>query len=94
MKPASALAIYLLFWSLTLFAVLPFGVRTSDEAGEKPVPGQADSAPHNPMLLRKIVWTTVIATALFALFYANYVAGWLVLSDIPGWADKGPYQPG
>ena len=94
MKPASALAIYLLFWSLTLFAVLPFGVRTSDEAGEKPVPGQADSAPQNPMLLRKLGWTTVIATALFALFYANYVAGWLVLSDIPGWADKGPYQPG
>ena len=69
-------------------------MRTSDEAGEKPVPGQADSAPHNPMLLRKLGWTTVIATALFALFYANYVAGWLVLSDIPGWADKGPYQPG
>lgn len=93
MKPASALAIYLLFWSLTLFAVLPFGVRTSDEAGEDSVPGQADSAPHNPMLARKLVWTTVIATALFALFYANYTAGWLLLQDIPGWADKGPYRP-
>jgi predicted secreted protein len=93
MKPASALAIYLLFWSLTLFAVLPFGVRTSDEAGEKIIPGQADSAPHNPMLLKKLVWTTAIATVLFALFYANYVAGWVQLGDIPGWADKGPYKP-
>ena len=93
MKPASALAIYLLFWSLTLFAVLPFGVRTSDEAGEKTILGQADSAPHNPMLLRKLVWTTVIATALFAAFYANYVAGWVRLGDIPGWADTGPYRP-
>lgn len=93
MKPASAIAIYLLFWSLTLFAVLPFGVRTADEAGEEPVPGQADSAPHNPMLLRKLAWTTVIATALFALFLANYVAGWVELGDIPGWADRGPYKP-
>ena len=69
-------------------------VRTADEAGEKPVPGQADSAPHNPMLLRKLAWTTVIATALFALFLANYVAGWVQLEDIPGWADRGPYRPG
>jgi predicted secreted protein len=45
------------------------------------------------MLWAKIKWTTVIATALFGLFYANYVAGWVVMADIPGWADKGPYRP-
>jgi predicted secreted protein len=93
MKPASALAIYLLFWSLTLFAVLPFGVRTADEAGQEPVPGQADSAPQNPMLARKLVWTTLISAALFALFYANYSFGWIGLDDIPGWENKGPYHP-
>ena len=94
MKPASAIAIYLLFWSLTLFAVLPFGVRTSRELGQEPVPGQADSAPHNPMLRKKLLWTTIISTSLFVLFYANYVAGWVLLADIPGWKDSGPYQPG
>jgi predicted secreted protein len=93
MKPVSIIAIYLLFWSITLFAVLPFGVRTAREEGRDPVPGEADSAPANPMLLAKIKWTTVIATALFALFYANYVQGWVVMSDIPGWAEKGPYKP-
>ncbi len=93
MKPASAIAIYLLFWSLTLFAVLPFGVRTTREQGQEPVPGEADSAPHNPMLGRKLLWTTIISTTLFALFYANYVAGWLVLDDIPGWENSGPYKP-
>jgi len=92
MKPASAIAIYLLFWSLTLFAVLPFGVRTTRELGHDPIPGEADSAPHNPMLGKKLLWTTVISTALFALFYANYVAGWLVLEDIPGWENSGPYN--
>jgi predicted secreted protein len=93
MKPASALAIYLLFWALTLFAVLPFGVRTADEAGQEPVPGQADSAPQNPMLVKKLIWTTVIATLLFALFLANYVNGWIGLDDIPGWQRSGPYRP-
>ena len=41
MKPVSIIAIYLLFWSITLFAVLPFGVRTTREAGREPM--QRDS---------------------------------------------------
>ncbi|MEY2884880.1 MAG: hypothetical protein RL490_2604 [Pseudomonadota bacterium] len=94
MKPASAIAIYLLFWSITLFAVLPFGVRTTRESGGEPVPGEADSAPANPMLLAKIKWTTIIATALFALFYANFAHGWVLLDDIPGWENRGPYAKG
>ena len=85
MRIGSAIAIYLLFWMLTLFAVLPWGVRTSDEAGETRGPGEADSAPMHPMLWRKALWTTVIASVLFAAFYANYVEGWILLEDIPGW---------
>ncbi|MDP9085404.1 MAG: DUF1467 family protein, partial [Pseudomonadota bacterium] len=46
MKWTSAVAIYFLFWSLSVFLVLPFGVRTSDEAGGERVRGQAESAPH------------------------------------------------
>lgn len=88
MKPGAAVAIYLLFWALTLFAVLPFGVRTTREMGERPVPGEADSSPANPMLGRKLVWTTAIATLLFAAFYANYDAGWVTLDDIPGWGQR------
>jgi predicted secreted protein len=81
MRIGSAIAIYLLFWMLTLFAVLPWGVRTSDEAGTERVSGEADSAPANPMLWRKAAWTTAIATPLFALFYANYVAGWVTMDS-------------
>jgi len=65
--------------------VLPWGVRTSDEAGVPRAKGEADSAPANPMLWRKVAWTTAIATTLFALFYANYFQGWVTLDDIPGW---------
>jgi predicted secreted protein len=92
MKPGSIVAIYLLFWTLTLFAVLPFGVRTTREEGRDLVPGEADSAPHNPMLVKKMAWTTLISALLFALFYANYLNGWVQLDDIPGWEQRGPYQ--
>lgn len=85
MRWYSAMVIYILFWMLTLFAVLPFGVRTSAEAGEKPVAGQADSAPARPMLARKALWTTLISAVLFGLYYANYVHGWVTMADIPGW---------
>ncbi len=91
MQPGSALAIYLLFWMLTLFAVLPFGVRTSDESGQAKVTGEADSAPHSPMILKKFAWTTLISAVLFGLFWANYVNGWVGLEDIPGWERAGPY---
>ena len=38
-------AIYFLFWVMSAFFVLPFGIRTPDETGEELVPGQASSAP-------------------------------------------------
>ena len=33
MKWQSIVAIYILFWVMSAFVVLPFGVRTHDEAG-------------------------------------------------------------
>ena len=85
MQPVSVAAIYLLFWVLTLLAVLPFGVKTSEEAGEDKVEGQADSAPVNPRLGRKLIWTTLISAALFGLFWLNYVYEWVRVEDVPGW---------
>ncbi len=82
MRFTSALAIYFLFWSLTLFAILPLGVRTAQEEGSTPVPGQADSAPQSPELWRKAKLTTLVSAVLFALYYVNYVQGWITLEDI------------
>ena len=93
MKLQSALAIYLLFWTLTLFAVLPFGVKTADEDGSETVTGQATSAPSNPMILKKMAWTTAISAVLFGLFMANYVYGWIEVDDVPFWRTSGPYAP-
>jgi predicted secreted protein len=77
MKWTSALAIYFLFWSLSVFLVLPFGVRTTDEAGADRVPGQAESAPHEFRPGRIALRVTMVATALFLLFQLNYIYGWI-----------------
>ncbi|MDE2436888.1 MAG: DUF1467 family protein [Sphingomonadales bacterium] len=77
MRWTSIVAIFLLFWVLAAFLVLPFGVRTHDEAGLSKVPGQAESAPaeFNPKRIAKRA--TVLALVLFGLFYLNYVYGWV-----------------
>lgn len=93
MKIGSALAIYLLFWTITLFAVLPFGVRSNHEAAAEAVPGQDSSAPVNPMIGKKLAWTTLISGMFFAVFLANYHWGWVVLDDVPFWRTRGPYAP-
>lgn len=81
----SALAIFFLFWFLSLFFVLPFGVRTTEEAGADLVPGQAESAPHSFNPGKVALRTTMVALVLFGLFYANYVYGW-VTADMLDWA--------
>lgn len=77
MNWTSALAIYFLFWVMSAFLVMPFGVRTADELGVEKIPGQADSAPANWRPLRVVIATTILATLLFGLYYANYVNGWV-----------------
>ncbi len=77
MKLTSIAAIYVLFWTLSLFLVLPWGVRTSEEEGLKAEPGHAESAPHQFRFGRVMLWTTGLATILFGIFYANYQYGWI-----------------
>ena len=77
MRWTSMLAIYVLFWALSVFFVLPWGVRTSREAGEELVPGQAESAPHEFAIGRLAKRVTIVATTLFGLFLINYHFGWL-----------------
>ena len=77
MRWTSALAIYVLFWAFSVFLVLPFGVRTTREAGGDHVPGQSESAPHDFKAGRVAVRVTIVATALFVLFLLNYSYGWL-----------------
>jgi predicted secreted protein len=80
----AALAIYILFWVMCAFVILPFEARTHDEAGIAKVPGQADSAPADFRPKRAAVRITILATILFGLYYANYVQGWITTEMITG----------
>lgn len=85
MRLGSALAVYLLFWVMALFLVLPFGVRTSEEVGAEHVPGHAESAPHGFSFARAAIRATMLSAILFALFYLNYVNGWIT-AEMLDWA--------
>ena len=78
----SIVAIYALFWVMTPFVMLPFGVKTHDEAGVPKIPGQADSAPVSFKPGRHALRATIIAAVITALYVANYVFGWITLAQI------------
>ena len=73
----SILAVYFLIWVMTAFVMLPFGVKTADEAGVKKVPGQADSAPVNFRPGKLLLRATLIAAVLTGLFVLNFEFGWV-----------------
>ena len=65
MSVVTSIAVYFVIWWIVLFAVLPWGVKVP----ENPEPGHATSAPEKPMLLRKALWTTLIAGVIWLGFF-------------------------
>ena len=74
---SSILAIYFLFFAFSAFILLPFGVRTDEEAGTPGVAGQAESAPHRLDLMRHLLRAALLGAVVFALYYANWTFGWI-----------------
>jgi predicted secreted protein len=65
------MAIYFLIWWVTLFAVLPWGVRSQHEDGNFPE-GTDPGAPVAARLVRKLIWTTLIASIVFGIVAVIY----------------------
>ena len=82
MKWTSVLAIYFLIFCFSAFLLLPFGVKTHEEAGVERVPGQADSAPYQFNLQRHLLRAALVACLLTALYVANYQFGWITVDDL------------
>ena len=82
MKLTSIIAIYALFFAASSFILLPFGVKTDEEAGTERVPGQADSAPHRFDLKRHLLKGALLGAVLFAFYYANWTYGWVTPADL------------
>ena len=77
----SIVAIYFLFFAFSAFVLLPFGVRTDEEAGTPKVAGQADSAPHRFDLRRHLLKAPFVGAAFFAIYYDNWTYGWITPDD-------------
>jgi predicted secreted protein len=80
----TALAVYFVIWWIVLFAILPWGVRSQHEAGEM-TPGTDPGAPMLSNMKLKLVWTTVVATVVFAAWYFVYVYRLIRLDQIDIW---------
>ena len=85
MRFQSTLSIYALFWVMSFFLVIPFGVRTAEEEGAERISGHAESAPHTFSFGRAALHATILSALLFGLFYLNYVYGWIGVGTLD-WA--------
>ncbi len=81
MSVTTAIAIYFIIWWVVLFAVLPFGVRSQQESGAV-APGTDPGAPAVPQLMRKLTWTTIVASVVFALCFLVYKYRLVSLDDL------------
>ncbi len=64
----SGLAIFFILWWIVLFAMLPIGLRTQDDEGNVTL-GTTSSAPGRPHMVRTLIRTTIVALAIFALYF-------------------------
>jgi len=82
MQLTSIIAIYFLFFAFAAFVLLPFGVKTDEEAGTPKIRGQAESAPHRFDIRRHLLKAAIVAALLFGLYYANWTFGWITTDDL------------
>jgi predicted secreted protein len=82
MSLTTAAAIYFVIWWVVLFTVLPFGVRNAAEEGVTVEAGHDPGAPTIPALKAKLIWTTIVASVVFALCWVVYVYRLVTLDDL------------
>lgn len=83
----SIFAIYFIIWWLTLFIVLPIGLRTQAEENEV-VKGSVESAPARFRPLRVFLMTSVLAAAIHFAWYILSVRLGYGLDAIPQFSPK------
>ena len=82
MSIGSALAIYFVIWWTTLFISLPFRMRSQHEADDV-TDGTEAAAPHDPQLLRRMLWNTVLASTVFGAYYFVFYVLDYSVDDLP-----------
>jgi len=84
MRGFSYFAVYVLFWVLSAFFVMPFGIRSHDDVNAEQIPGQVSSAPVNFRPGRVMLRATLLSIVLCGLFFANLHYGWITARSVAG----------
>jgi predicted secreted protein len=83
----SIIAVYFVTWWVVLFAVLPWGTRSQEEEGEV-VLGTMPGAPARPMLIRKMLATSVVAAIVVALLWVAIDVYGVTFATLADWFDQ------
>ncbi len=81
MTITGAIVLFAVFWFLALYMILPLFVRSQEEAGEVE-PGTSAGAPDQPLMRKKLIWTTVAAVLMWIVAYLVINSGVITVADI------------
>ncbi|MEM7268817.1 MAG: DUF1467 family protein [Pseudomonadota bacterium] len=81
MSITSGIVLFAIFWFLALYVTLPLFVKSQGEVGEVE-PGTPASAPDQPMMKKKLIWTTIAAVILWLIAFAVIESGVISIADI------------
>lgn len=84
MSLTSGIVLFAVTWFMILFMVLPLFVKSQEEAGEVE-PGTPAGAPDEPLMKKKLVWTTIAAVVIWCGLYLFIESGIVSVDDIARW---------
>ena len=79
MSPTGLAIIYIIIWWIVFFAILPIDVERKKMVK---IEGEDPGSPENPKMLKKFIYCTGIATALFVIIYLLMKFEYLNLRNI------------
>lgn len=79
--------VYIMVWWVVIYVTLPFGNAPPEKQDMEP--GQASSAPANPRLKKKLLWTSVIALILNCIIFAIiYYTDFSIFGPAKTWSQE------
>lgn len=83
MGPVAGTVAFACIWMISLFLVLPWGIRNPHETGQEIVQGTDPGAPVAPRMLLKVGITTIVAVIIWAALFVVMEYRLLTLDDFP-----------
>ena len=65
MTVVNGIVLYVIIWWVTIFAVLPWGIRPA----EPDEPGAEFGAPKNPLIWKRALWTSLVAAVIWLVLF-------------------------